>query len=80
MGAARLNRCEVPVDSPVLGMSVQIGVKSGAAIRKGVRFTCKMFVRISDSIPTVEGAIEGPIQSCGDTVSKATAVTELVVV
>ena len=80
MGAACLKRDDVRVDSPVLGMSVQIGVRRGAAVRKGVRFTCKMFVRISDSIPTVEGAIEGPIQSCGDTASEATAVTELVVV
>ena len=41
----------------------------------------KKFVRFSGSIPTVaEGAIETPIQSCGDTVSGATAVTELVVV
>ena len=62
-------------------MSVQIGVKRGAAVRKSVGlFTCKMFVRISDSIPTVEGAIERPIQSRGDTISEATAVTELVVV
>ena len=80
MGAARLLRGEVRVDSPVLGMSVQGGVKHGAAVRKG-RFSCKMFVRFSGSIPTVEeGAIEMPIQSCGDTVSEATAVTELVVV
>ena len=39
-----------------------------------------MFVRISDSIIIVEGAIERPMQSRGDTVSEATAVTELVVV
>ena len=74
-------RGEFRVDGPVLGMSVYIGVKRGAAVRKGVgRFTCKMFVRISDSIPTVEGAVERPIQSCGGTVSEATAVTGLVVV
>ena len=80
-GAARLIRGEVRVDGPVLGMSVQIGVKRGAAIREGVgRFTCKIFVRISDSIPTVEGAVERPTQSRGDTVSEAAAVTELVVV
>ena len=80
MGAACLIRREVRVDSPVLGMSVRSGVKHGAAVRKD-RFTCKMFVRISDSIPTVEeGAIERPIQSCGGTVSEATTVTELVAV
>ena len=51
-GAARLIKGGVRVDGPVLGMSVQIGVKRRAAARKGVgRFTCKMFVRISDSIP-----------------------------
>ena len=62
-------------------MSVQIGVNRGAAVRKGVgRFTCKMFVRISDSVIIVEGAKDRPIQSGGDTVSEATAVTELVVV
>ena len=61
-------------------MSVQSGVKHGSAVRKG-RFICKMFARFSDSIPTVEeGAIERPIQSCGCTISEATAVTELVVV
>ena len=61
-------------------MSVQSRVKYGSAVRKG-RFICKMFVRFSDSIPTVEeGAIERPIQSCGGTISEATAVTELVVV
>ena len=61
-------------------MSVQSGVKHGAAVRKG-RFICKMFVRFSDSISAVEeGAIERPIQSCGGTISEATAVTELVVV
>ena len=60
---------------------MQIGVKRGAAARKGVgRFTCEMFVRISDLVPTVEGAIERPIQSCGDTPNEATAVTELVIV
>ena len=74
-------RGEFRVDGPVLGMSVYIGVKRGAAVRKGVgQFTCKMFVRISDSISTVEGAVERPIQSCGGTVSEATAVTGLVVV
>ena len=46
-----------------------------------VGFYEKMFVRLSDSVPTAaEGAIEAPIQSCGGTVSGATAVTELVVV
>ena len=80
MGAVRLLKGEVRVDSPVLGMSVQGGVKHGVAVRKG-RFSCKMFVRFSGSVPTVEeGAIEMPIQSCGDTRSEATAVTELVVV
>ena len=80
-GAALLIRSEVRVDGPVLGMSVQIGVNRGAAVRKGVgRFTSKMFVRISDSVIIVEGAIERPMQSRGDTVSEATAVTELVVV
>ena len=80
MGTARLIRSGVRVDGPVLGMSVRSGVKHGTAIRKG-RFTCKMFVRFSVSIPTVvEGAIESPIQSCGGTVSEATAVTGLVVV
>ena len=40
-----------------------------------------MFVRILDSILTVEeGAIEGPIESCGGMVSEVTAVTGLVVV
>ena len=79
MGAARFNRSEVRADSPVLGMSMRSGVRHGAAVRKG-RFTCKMFVRISDSIPTVRaGAIEGPIQSCGGIVSEAAAVTGLVV-
>ena len=80
MGAACLDRGGVRVDSLVLGMSMRSGVKHGAAVRKG-RFTFKMFVRFSDSIPTVVGgAIERPIQSCGGTVSEATAVTELVVV
>ena len=65
-GAARLIRCEVRVDGPVLGMSVLSGVKRRAAVRKGVgRFTNKMFVRISGSIPTVVGAEESPIQSRG---------------
>ena len=61
-------------------MSVQAGVKHATVARKG-RFSLKMFVRFSGSVLTVaEGAIETPIQSCGDTVSGATAVTELVVV
>ena len=80
MGAARLDRSEVRVDSSVLGMSMRSGVKHEAAVRKG-RFTFEMFVRFLGSIPTVVGgATERPIQSCGGTVSEATAVTELVVV
>ena len=39
-----------------------------------VGFYENMFVRFSDSVPTVaEGAIETPIQSCGGTVGGATA-------
>ena len=50
-------------------------------LRSQGRFFKKKFVRFSGSIPTdAEGAIETPIQSCGDTVSGATAVTGLVVV
>ena len=72
MRAGRLLRGGVRLDRPVLGMSVQGGVKHAAGARKG---------RFSGSIPTVaEGAIKAPIQSCGDTVSGATGVTELVVV
>ena len=50
--------------------------------RKGVgRFTDRMFVRISGLIPTVGGAKEREIKIFrGDTVSEATAVTDLVVV
>ena len=81
MGAARLIRGEVRVDGPVLGMSVLSGVKRRATVRKSVgQFTDKMFVNISGLIPTVKRAKERPIQSRGDTVSEATAVTELVVV
>ena len=65
-------------------MSVQGGVKHAAAVAGSIfqkKKEKKKFVRFSGSIPTVaEGAIETPIQSCGDTVSGATAVTGLVVV
>ena len=58
MGAARLDRSEVRVDSPVLGMSMRSGVKHEAAVRKG-RLTFEMFVRFLGSVPTVVGgAIE----------------------
>ena len=82
MSAGRLLRGGVRLDRPVLGMSVQGEVKHAAVVaRVSLKKTKKTFVRFSGSIPTVtEGAIETPIQSCGDIVSGATAVTGLVVV
>ena len=63
-------------------MSVLSGVKSRAAVCESAveRATGKTFVRISGFIPIVRGPGDRPVQIRGETVSEATAITELVVV
>ena len=81
---ARYIKGEIRVEDSVSEMSELSGVKSRASVCGRVvendRATGKTFVRISDCIAAVRGLGVRLVQTCGGTVSEATAITELVVV